>query len=133
MLPRNFGNIFGRIPGPIITLPETDIFAPMEKEMEMNSETMIFRGKLLKEANFSILFRRFSELFVGPGTSIGSLWKKVRYQHLHFVPCKPPPLHRSMSAVKIFLFHLQSWQKTLCWIEVLGEMEANVTNNRNGS
>lgn len=85
----------------------------MEKEMELNSETIIFRGKLLREANFSILFRRFSELFVGPGTRIGILWKKVRYRHLHFVPSKPPPLHRSMSAVKIFVFHLQSWQKAM--------------------
>ena len=107
MLPRNFLHLWAH--------PWTHHYTPwnwhgpMEKEMEMNSETIIFRGKLLREANFSDVFRSClkdlgpaSEVFGKRcATSTSILYRASR------------PLHRSMSAVKIFVFHLQSWQKAM--------------------
>ena len=106
-------NIFGRIPGLIITLPETDM-APWKRRWRRTRKPWFLGVNSLRR----LTFQYFSDVFrsclwdLGPASEV--FGKKVRYQHLHFVPCKPPPLHRSMSAVKIFVYSTCSRGKRRC-------------------
>ena len=118
--------IFGRIPGPITTLPETDM-APWKRRWSWTRKPSFLGVNSLGR----LTFQYFSDVFrsclwdLGPGSAFFGK-RCATGTSILYRPSRPP--FTAPCLLWKSLYSTCSRGKKLCWIEVLGETEANLTN-----